>query len=325
MPVLINIKDNTLQGRWDVLFRSLKQRLIQPTNDHPTSKIWKRTDLIRIISQVRDENIGMLRTTFPSAQEIVSRMENIAWLTPLDLIPPSNAKIAPKMYLLDMEATQEQLPDPLELLQGYQPKGILSYFSILAFYELTTQVPDYAHIGILQSPSSKTEKHSLKKKVATKTSAQRSPLGSLVFSYQGIDCYTTRRDRTLVSGIQIREMGPRTRLRMTTLEQTLLDTLLHPHRCGGEAVVFEAWENAVDRLNQDRLAMHLEEIDRGDFECRVGAMLDLMKFRISDERLKRRLDMRKEKTAKNTSTDSLPLLNGFMYTRTLSDWRVSIP
>ncbi len=321
--------DNALLERWDTLFRSLKQRLIQPTAEHPASKVWRRVDLIRIISQVREENIGELRTTFPSAQDVVERMEKIAWLTPLELVSSSDRKIAPKMYLLDMEATPEGMPDPLELLQGFQPNGVLSYFSILGFYELTTQVPSYAHIGILQSTSSKKASHPPTKKKATKssspTSRQRNLLGSLAFSYQGIACYTTRRDRTLVPGIQTREMGPHTRLRMTTLEQTLLDTLLHPLRCGGESVVFEAWQNALDRLNPDRLERHLEKIGREDFERRTGAMIDLMKFKLPNGRLKRRLESRRKTISKNDAADSLPLLNGFRYDRTLSDWRVSIP
>jgi hypothetical protein len=43
----------------------------------------------------------------------------------------------------------------------------------------------------------------------------------------------------------MRVVSPRTWLRITTLEQTLLDTLLQPLRCVGEAVVLEAWENGV--------------------------------------------------------------------------------
>src|SRR5207237_3233319 len=45
----------------------------------------------------------------------------------------------------------------------------------------------------------------------------------------------TRRSARLVLGVQSRDYGPRTRIRITTLEQTLLDTLSKPFHCGGRS------------------------------------------------------------------------------------------
>ena len=52
--------------------------------------------------------------------------------------------------------------------------------------------------------------------------------------------YSNKRDVSLVPGIQFRVVSPRCWLRITTLEQTLLDALMQPVRCGGEAVALEA-------------------------------------------------------------------------------------
>ena len=52
--------------------------------------------------------------------------------------------------------------------------------------------------------------------------------------------YTTRREAHRVVGVQTRYVNEKSRYRVTTLEQTLVDTLHRPHSCGGPAVVFEA-------------------------------------------------------------------------------------
>ena len=54
----------------------------------------------------------------------------------------------------------------------------------------------------------------------------------------------------------MRAYGPRAQIRITTLEQTLLDSLYKPFLCGGPEVVFEAWQDAVDRL--DRMQADLD-------------------------------------------------------------------
>ncbi len=66
-------------------------------------------------------------------------------------------------------------------------------------------------------------------------------LGTLLFIYQGTTYYTTKRSSRLAPGVQLRDFGPRTQLRITTCEQTLLDALEKPIHCGGAEVVFEAW------------------------------------------------------------------------------------
>ena len=104
---------------------------------------------------------------------------------------------------------QEDLPEPWELLQGYQPGGVLCYFGALAYYELTTQQPAFYHIATLEA-----RKPGQVVEVAPRTresgheAAERDPLGSLEFRYQDVPCYTTRRDKALVPGVQTREFGP---------------------------------------------------------------------------------------------------------------------
>ena len=104
---------------------------------------------------------------------------------------------------------------------------------------------------------------------------QRSPLGTEIFRFDEVPYYVTRRDASLAPGIQLRVVSPKTWLRITTIEQTLLDTLLQPVRCGGEAVILEAWEKGVKDMDMDRMAEHLTKIQREDLDRRVAAVLDL--------------------------------------------------
>ena len=86
-------------------------------------------------------------------------------------------------------------------------------------------------------------------------------------------------------GVQDRRYGPRGRFRITTYEQTLLDTLHKPQNCGGPAVVLEAWQEATisGRLDEQRLLSYLTQMDYPSTSRRLGAMLQLMNYTPGDE------------------------------------------
>ena len=89
---------------------------------------------------------------------------------------------------------------------------------------------------------------------------KRNPLGTEIFRFEGVGYYSNKRDASLVPGIQFRVVSPRCWLRITTLEQTLLDALMQPVRCGGAAVVLEAWETGVKQFDADRMSEHLNPL-----------------------------------------------------------------
>jgi predicted transcriptional regulator of viral defense system len=126
----------------------------------------------------------------------------------------------------------------------------------------------------------------------------------------------------------MRVVSPRTWLRITTREQTLIDTLIHPVQCGGEAVVLEAWEVGTETMDADadRMADHLEKINREDFDRRVGAMLDLVGTGRITGALGKRLETFKNrlKLAPSNSQD-IPLLAGFNFRNWNPDWKVQTP
>ncbi|MFT3882954.1 MAG: hypothetical protein QM703_25270 [Gemmatales bacterium] len=76
-------------------------------------------------------------------------------------------------------------------------------------------------------------------------------LGEWLFTYKGLRYYKTTKENRLVPGIQTRFLNPTSIVRITSLEQTLLDTLHRPLSCGGPAVVMEAWEQGITRAKKE--------------------------------------------------------------------------
>jgi len=306
------------------MFRELGKEVSLPTQGHPAARVWRESDLKAVITKVRKQHLGELKSTFPTAKGVIARMLEIGWIR---LIPlePADGESSPPIYLLDMEAAEEDLPDAWELMQGYTPGGVLCYFGAAAFHELTTQVPSFYHIAKLRSTAPKPQSVEIRQsEPSAGTPRERDPLGTLEFRFQGLPCYTTSRDTTTIPGIQTRDYGPRTQLRITTLEQTMLDTLWQPLKCGGESVVFEAWEKGVQRWNPERMAKHLAAINRPDWERRVGAMLSLLGVE-TDGSLQGLLAARKETLRSSVDHQHLPLIPGLPGSRLLTEWGILTP
>lgn len=308
------------------MFRALKEEVSRPTGEHPTARVWRESDLTKVISKARKEQATELRTTFPPAKDVIARMWEIGWLRQIPLEPATGRGAPPTLYLLDMEATEEDLPDPWELIQGYDPDGVLCYFGAAAFHELTTQEPSFYHIANLRPPGPKSEPGEIRATEASVgTKRERDLLGTLEFRFHGLACYITNRDESTIPGIQTRDYGPRTQLRITTLEQTMLDTLWQPLKCGGESVVFEAWERGVRRWNPDRMAKHLTAINRQDWDRRVGAILSLMGGGVQSDTLRTLLAARQEEVRSAPDRPPLHLMPDLPGSKLVQEWGVLIP
>ena len=236
---------------------------------------------------------------------------------------PNDAELN-DFLLLDMEAGKGEPIYPLELLQAYLPDGVVCYFSAINYYELTTQVVAHHHVARLNPPRSK---NSLATVDATKPvgeTVERNPLGTEIFHFEDVGYYLNKRDASLVPGIQFRVVSPRCWLRITTLEQTLLDALMQPVRCGGEAVALEAWETGVKQIDADRMGEHLAKIQRDDLDRRVGAVLEMIGANFSASTLGQRLNAARDRLI----TEALPeisLLAGFEFPELNKTWNVRTP
>lgn len=300
---------------WLLFAPLLANAVAASTEEHPTVRVWKDTELVWVINRIVRDHRAELKTTFPAGAVVLEKLKKIKWLRELPLPENSTGR---SIYLMDMEAARNEVVDVLEVLQAALPAGVISYFAALSFHELTSQMPGFYHIGRLANghpPESD----------APAKAGDRNPLGTVLFEYDGVMCYETKRYRGLTPGVQTRVIGPRTSYRITTLEQTLLDAILQPLRCGGEAVVFEAWGYAARRADFDRMAEHLRAIGRDSLIRRTGAMLEMLGAEVKDSSELGKLLATVKKRLSDTTDAVIPLLPGLGFARESEVWRVASP
>lgn len=311
--------------RWEIFLGALSERLSAPSEKFPTVRCWKHSTLEAEIKGVVRANQSELLTTFPPAYKVVEHLKRMGWVQPIDA-QSSEGRDHLEFLLVDAGSREGQPVSALELLQAWLPAGVICYFSALTHHELTTQPAAYHHIARLEPPQPRKEPISATESEPGTEAFERSPLGTDIFHFEEVTCYETRRDASLVPGVQMRVMSRRSWLRITTLEQTLLDTLLQPLRCGGEAVILEAWENGAKAMDADRMSEYLGKIQRDDLGRRVGAVLDLIGADVAKNSLGHRLGALKARlTAATAETPDIPLLWGFRFPDRSEAWRVRIP
>lgn len=182
-----------------------------------------------------------------------------------------------RFYAFDTRKGVSSSPTPFEMLQAYDPDGVICYFSAIAFYALSTQTVVHHHVATLKDAAQVDASHVARTEASAARGplrrAERNPLGTSLFAYGGVPYYQTSRLRRLIPGVKLRYIGPTAVIRITTLEQTLLDTLHRPLNCGGPSVVFEAWEQALPSLSEMRLIEHLDAMNHPQTIQRVGCIL----------------------------------------------------
>jgi hypothetical protein len=303
----------------------LGQKLAAPTSEWPTVRCWTKPALNNIFKQVREElAAGGMKTA-------LTHGSLLEWICQLGLCSPLAVE-GESIYLLEIGASAEAEVDPLELLMASKPAGVVCYFSAVAFHGLTTQLVQHHHVAEMQSlesgsPTKETKDKGLDRPERTVSAGSHTLRGwTLLFHYQGIPFYSTRRSARLLPGVQTRNYGPRARIRITTLEQTLLDVLYKPFQCGGPEVVFEAWQEAVAsrRLDEGRLVEYLRSMNYPATTRRLGVMLGLVGWSPGEE-LRRFLEACQGAIDRQSPYARISLLPGIAYQNLNESWLVNTP
>jgi hypothetical protein len=310
----------------ETFLAELNRKLAAPTPEWPTVRCWVASTLNSVFKQVRDDLAAK------GMRMAVSHRALLDWVCRLglaSLIPVEGESI----YLLEIGASAESEVDPLELLMAGKPSGVICYFSAVAFHSLTTQLTEHHHVAELnpQVPEGQSDGTKEKKpertggEMTTKSRAPRG-LGRPLFHYRGIPFYSTRRSARLVPGVQTRGYGPRTQIRITTLEQTLLDTLYKPFHCGGPEVVFEAWQEGVAsrRIDEERLVEYLRAMNYPATARRLAVMLEQMGTTPSDQ-LRQFLETCQGAIDRQSPHARISLLPGVDYQNLNEHWLVKTP
>lgn len=293
----------------------------RPSTDLPTVRCVSRTVLSGLLRSIRDDLAAPGFASLAPARMIASLMHaGLLHQLPVDF--GANAGPRTALYLVGLETSTADV-DPIELLVGWEPHGVVCYFTALQLYSLTTQVPTHHHIARLSMRASSNEGRELAGLSATEGTGQRQfdPLGTLQFRYEGVSYYRTRRDSRFLPGTVWREFSDKARCRVTTLEQTLLDSLHRPLACGGPSVALEAWTRGLSELSQARLLDCLVALADDRLTRRVGYLLETNDFRPEGPLLKLLDQVR----LRSSGADPISLLPGMPYVHVDATWRVTTP
>jgi len=305
--------------RFEAALAILTQLLDHPTTELPGVHCLSRTTLHRLLHDVRVElrarGLGSLRTNRP----ILEGLENAGLLKRLPIDPPTTG--TPLLFVFDSRGESSLEVHPIEILQALEPAGVICYFTALELHGLTVQPTPHHHVAILKAPRPASST------VGASTSGSRrayDPLGTAILTYQGLPYYKTSRSTDLLVGYQLRYLDGRNLARVTTLEQTLLDTLHRPISCGGPEVVFESWQNGLDRLDDELLAALLERIGREDLSRKVGWMLEMLERQMAPKLLDY-LEGIRDTADPADPTTIVPLLSGYENSRLDRRWLITTP
>jgi hypothetical protein len=302
-----NVK--SLPHTWSRIVNGLNQALKTPTEDIPNTRWLPEATLVRLLVRVRDD-VGAPKSL--TGKSLLKSLMECGLARELRV--PSEGKDSKGfgVYCLEMGGNPEI--SSLELLVATQPtfrKTAICYFTALQYHELTTQMIPHHHIAVLKTYPPAT--------VVAEPSERIPPLGTLLFRWNGIPYYLTQRDGALVAGVQTVWLAEHALARITTLEQTLLDTLHRPWACGGPSVVFEAWGRGASVMDEARMAQHLRVIGNEALPRRVGYLLEQQGHVASNPDLLQLLRDAKDRVAAGRP-DLVPLLPGVLATQTVADW-----
>lgn len=309
--------------KWDSFLNNLFEFLAKPESKLISVRCLSQYTLSKIFKKIQ---IKLDLHTFISGTKITKHLESmgLAFKVPVKGVKSSSS--SKSFYLLGISTSKKGTVQPFELLQAYKQDGIICYLSALFYFNLTTQFPSHHHIATIIKKAERisTEQTSNIMNEKSDDKRKRNKLGTFGFSYQDLAFYSTRRKDYTIPGVQLRIFNSRTKIRITTIEQTLLDTLQYPYRCGGPSVIFEAWKTHKNKINESKILDYLKQIGSDNLSRRVGAMFEIFKYRSSKDLSNHLKEIQNSILTTNEILD-IPLFKGISYSNINTNWKILIP
>ena len=309
--------------RWEEFLKEFTARVAKPTSSLLSVRCITRQTLSGILSEIQCEL--KLPSTYPSGVAIIEYLISMGFASRIPIEGTKGTTPSKEFILLGIQEAQNLDADPLELLQAYDQQGIICYFSALAYFDLTTQVPAHHHVATLSTrTTNNTNSERPVRVVNPNKTITKSKLGTYLFNYEGVPFYCTKRVKSSIPGIKIRVISSRANLRITTIEQTLLDTLQYPFHCGGQEVALEAWGRHIGQIDGDLLFDYLRTIRIDPLTRRVGAIFDLFGIPLAKD-LDFFLKESKSRIFSQSEVPEIPLFRGINCQRSNPSWKILIP
>lgn len=145
---------------------------------------------------------------------------------------------------------------PLALALSLKPASYLTHFSAMAFHELTPQVPKTIYVNVEQRPQV-SNPLSLSQEGIDRAFRRPQRVTTNTAVHEGIRFVIINGKHTGQLGVIDAELATGERIRVTSIERTLIDIAVRPAYSGGVARVLEAYGNALPRLNPKALSQTL--------------------------------------------------------------------
>ena len=302
------------------LVHAIVRRFAAPTDELPSVQCASKAALFHVLLEARKQlpSPGSRRLTCESLLEQVVRT---GLVRPLPIQP----RLSGRRYELFAVGLSVDLDgiSPAELLMAMVPSGVICYFAAIQVHGLSTQIPPFHHIAELIPKPPSEGRASGKQAETGRPTRRRDPLGTKAFNYRDQDYYITRRVESRVPASQQVVQSDRARIRVTSIEQTLVDCLARPKPCGGPPTVFEAWNEGARLLDEEALAGLLTRLGDTTLTRRVGYMIENGGNRITASRLTNLLDEARRQPLRFPSPPSL--LPGIDYEKVSRRWQLRVP
>ena len=260
--------------RWEEFLKAFTARVAKPTSFLLSARCITKQTLSGIFSEIQQEL--NLPSTFPSGVAIIEHLISMGFASRIPVEGTAGTAPSKEFILLGIQESQDLDADPLELLQAYDQQGTICYFSALAYFNLTTPSPSASPRGSAhQSSDPQRKRRTTSHDRESKENNYEVETRNLPLHLRGGTLLLYKKVKSSIPGIKIRVISPGTNLRITTIEQTLLNTLQYPFHCGGQEVALEAWERHIGQIDGDLLLDYLRTIRIDPLTRRVGAIFDL--------------------------------------------------
>ncbi len=152
--------------------------------------------------------------------------------------------------------------DNLTVMSGLKNGAYYSHYSSLFLHQLTLQIPKTFYLNFEHSSDTNLVKGkpSLTQEAVDKAFSKGQRKTTAAFSYNDKKIFILNGKKTGKLGV-IKQKSAEQCYEYTDLERTLIDIAIRPVYAGGVFEVLEAYKNARNIINTQKLATYLKELD----------------------------------------------------------------
>lgn len=150
--------------------------------------------------------------------------------------------------------------DEFTIISGLKNNAYFAFYSALFIHQLTLQIPKTFYLNFEHSSEQLVSGKPLTQEAIDKAFSKFQRKSLLTYSWKGNKIVITNGKKTGLLGVN-KQISDEQSFSYTDLERTLIDIAVRPAYSGGVFEVLEAYRRAKEKLNIEKLAHYLEELD----------------------------------------------------------------